>query len=106
MSGNAIAATSKAARCSGFNDVSIQGDALPDGDDAVGLLSVLPPHPPNNTVNPAARQIPDVLIEIPMSRSCVSTDDFSICFAVLIHAVASTRPSVSIRSRARDVPVN
>nr|WP_244109083.1 hypothetical protein [Burkholderia anthina] len=71
LSGNAIAATSNAARCSGRNDVSIHGDALPDGagDDAVGLLSLLPPHPLNSTVNPAARQTPDLLIEVPMSRS-------------------------------------
>ncbi|WP_260437082.1 hypothetical protein [Burkholderia sp. Bp9012] len=90
-----MAATSKAARCSGFNDVSIHGDALPAGEDAFGLLSLLPPHPPNRTVSPAARQAPDFLIEIPMSHSCVFADDRSICFAVLIYVVASTPPVCS-----------
>ncbi|WP_269501620.1 hypothetical protein [Burkholderia sp. IMCC1007] len=93
LSGNAIAATSNAARCSGFNDASIHGDTLPDGvgDDAVGLLSLLPPQPLNSTVNPAARQTPDLLIEVPMSRSFCSMDDFARPFLLIFCSAYSCR---------------
>ncbi|CAD9227457.1 hypothetical protein BCEN4_680008 [Burkholderia cenocepacia] len=87
MSGNAIAATSKAARCSGFNDVSIHGDALPDGvgDDAVELVS-LPPHPLSIKVSPAARQTPDLLTTFLMSRSSIHADDLPTpCFSCTSH---------------------
>jgi hypothetical protein len=84
LSGNVIAATSNAARCSGFNDVSIQGDELPVGV-AVALLSLLPPHPLNNAVKLTATQTPDHLIVFSMSRSFSPVDRFKVMFTFISH---------------------